>query len=264
MSQAWACPAAVSRIRFALWVERRLRVTGRIIQFGTSRFLQAHVDLFVHEAREAGQAVGPIAVVQASGSAEPRRARCRLRPSGGLSLIIRGLENGTRIERRIDVRSVDRGLSAARDWEAVSELFATEADLIVSNTRTLATRWRQPIAIPRCWPAACRSPSPASSQPSCTAAGGRAVVRSRCCRANSSTANGRVLAQTVRALATDAQAPAAFLAWLERDVIFADTLVDRNRLAGAGSRRRGGRALRALGPSNAGRALSRPSIIPAW
>ena len=32
-------------------------MTGRIIQFGTSRFLQAHVDLFVHEAREAGQAV---------------------------------------------------------------------------------------------------------------------------------------------------------------------------------------------------------------
>ena len=34
----------------------------RIIQFGTSRFLQAHADLFVHEARLAGQDIGPISV----------------------------------------------------------------------------------------------------------------------------------------------------------------------------------------------------------
>ena len=35
-----------------------------ILQFGTSRFLQAHVDLFVSEARKDGQDCGPIAVVQ--------------------------------------------------------------------------------------------------------------------------------------------------------------------------------------------------------
>ena len=45
-------------------------MVGRIVQLGTSRFLQAHVDLFVHEAREEGQAVGPITVVQVSGSPE--------------------------------------------------------------------------------------------------------------------------------------------------------------------------------------------------
>ncbi len=45
-------------------------MSSRIIQFGTSRFLQAHVDLFVHEARGAGQDVGPVTVIQTSGSAE--------------------------------------------------------------------------------------------------------------------------------------------------------------------------------------------------
>jgi tagaturonate reductase len=39
-------------------------MTRRIIQFGTSRFLQAHVDLFVHEARCSGQDIGPITVVK--------------------------------------------------------------------------------------------------------------------------------------------------------------------------------------------------------
>ena len=41
-------------------------MTRRIIQFGTSRFLQAHVDLFVHEARRSGEDIGPITVVKTS------------------------------------------------------------------------------------------------------------------------------------------------------------------------------------------------------
>ena len=34
-------------------------MSRRILQFGTSRFLQAHADLFVHEARIAGQDIVP-------------------------------------------------------------------------------------------------------------------------------------------------------------------------------------------------------------
>jgi tagaturonate reductase len=37
-----------------------------ILQFGTSRFLQAHVDLFVSEAAERGEALGGITVVQST------------------------------------------------------------------------------------------------------------------------------------------------------------------------------------------------------
>ena len=39
-----------------------------ILQFGTGRFLQAHVDLFVSEALAAGKALGRIAVVQTTDS----------------------------------------------------------------------------------------------------------------------------------------------------------------------------------------------------
>ena len=48
---------------------------SRILQFGTSRFLQAHVDLFVHEAREDGQDVGPITIVKTTSGGE-RDQRC--------------------------------------------------------------------------------------------------------------------------------------------------------------------------------------------
>ena len=40
-----------------------------ILQFGTSRFLQAHADLFVSDALARGQALGPITVVHSSGDA---------------------------------------------------------------------------------------------------------------------------------------------------------------------------------------------------
>ena len=39
-------------------------MSPRIVQFGTSRFLQAHADLFVHEARASGRDIGPITIVQ--------------------------------------------------------------------------------------------------------------------------------------------------------------------------------------------------------
>ena len=44
-----------------------------IIQFGTSRFLQAHVDLFVSEALAKGAAMGRIVAVQTTQSAESRK-----------------------------------------------------------------------------------------------------------------------------------------------------------------------------------------------
>ena len=39
-----------------------------ILQFGTGRLLQAHVDLMVGEALAAGAAIGPIVAVQTTGS----------------------------------------------------------------------------------------------------------------------------------------------------------------------------------------------------
>ena len=54
--------------------DRDLGVTEfPILQFGASRFLQAHVDLFVSEALPRGEAMGRIAVAGTTGSTESRR-----------------------------------------------------------------------------------------------------------------------------------------------------------------------------------------------
>jgi tagaturonate reductase len=53
-------------------------MTRRIVQFGTSRFLHSHVDLFVHEARRSGEDIGPITVVKTSRAADRgQRTFCR-------------------------------------------------------------------------------------------------------------------------------------------------------------------------------------------
>ena len=69
-----------------------------IVQFGTSRFLQAQADLFISDAMRAGQAVGPVTVVQTSGSAD-RAGRLAAFDGRPLPIVIRGLENGEPVER---------------------------------------------------------------------------------------------------------------------------------------------------------------------
>lgn len=89
-------------------------MNGLLLQFGTSRFLQAHVDLFLQEAKDAGQDVPTIVIVQTSGAAERAGRLAAFSDPAGFPIVIRGLEAGVPVERRIAVRSVSRGLSTGR------------------------------------------------------------------------------------------------------------------------------------------------------
>lgn len=103
-----------------------------ILQFGTSRFLQAHADLFISEARAAGQDVGPITVVQSSGDAT--RAGRLAALAKGYDVRIEGMENGMPVQRVTRVTSVARTLSTATEWRAVEDVFVHQARIVLSNT----------------------------------------------------------------------------------------------------------------------------------
>ncbi len=103
-----------------------------IVQFGTSRFLQAHADLFVSEALETSEAVGKITVVQTTGSAE-RAGRLKAL-ANGFPVIVRGIENGSEVDRTIQVTSVGRALSTTADWDEVRRIVVEEAEILISNT----------------------------------------------------------------------------------------------------------------------------------
>ena len=105
-----------------------------ILQFGTSRFLQAHADLFLSEAAAEGQAVGPVTVVQTSGSAERAGRVAAFNDPAGFPIEIKGLEDGQAVHRELRVTSVSRGLSTSRDWTEVLRVAVDEAEIIISNT----------------------------------------------------------------------------------------------------------------------------------
>jgi tagaturonate reductase len=104
-----------------------------ILQFGTSRFLQAHVDLFAWEAAQTGQDVPDIAIVQVSDDVGRAGRLKAFDDPGGFPVLIRGLEAGALVERQVQVRSVKRGLSARKDWAELCTLFVSQATHIVSN-----------------------------------------------------------------------------------------------------------------------------------
>lgn len=105
-----------------------------IVQFGTSRFLQAHVDLFASQARDAGQSVSPITIVQTTGDAERAKRLAAFSDPEGFPVILRGIEAGKVVDQALRVRSVIGGISAVTDWPALVALVAGPAQVLVSNT----------------------------------------------------------------------------------------------------------------------------------
>ena len=105
-----------------------------ILQFGTSRFLQAHADLFISDALERGEAIGTIAVVQTTRSPESAARIAAMAGGDGYQVRIRGLQDGEPVDRWMQVRSVRRGLQADDDWAEVRRIFVHEAQVILSNT----------------------------------------------------------------------------------------------------------------------------------
>ncbi len=202
-------------------------MTGLIFQFGTSRFLQAHVDLFLQEAREAGQDVPSVVVVQTSGSAERAGRLAAFSDPAGFPVILRGLENGVPTERHLAVKSVSRGLSTAGDWAEVVDLFAHQADFVVSNTGDAGY-----AVAPGEAATGLGIDAPLASFPGKLAQllharwqrGGGPLTVLPCELINR---NGPALKAIVRDLAATANAPADFLSFLDEKVLFANTLVDR-------------------------------------
>ena len=105
-----------------------------ILQFGTSRFLQAHADLFISEALEAGRALGPICVVQSSGDPSRAQRLTALAAPEGYPVKVQGIADG--VERRFETRSkaIVRTLSTAADHAEVQRVFVEEAEIVLSNT----------------------------------------------------------------------------------------------------------------------------------
>ncbi|MCD6009971.1 mannitol dehydrogenase [Halomonas sp. IOP_31] len=105
-----------------------------IVQFGTGRFLLAHVDALVSESLAAGESQDRILVVQSSNRDEGKRKARLLAARRHYPVRIRGYRNAQRIDTEQSVTSVADCLIAAEQWPALERHMVESARIVVSNT----------------------------------------------------------------------------------------------------------------------------------
>lgn len=203
-------------------------MTGEIFQFGTSRFLQAHVALFAHEAAEAGQTIPPITIVQVTGAAERAGRLAAFNDPKGYPVLLRGLQDNAIVDRRIQVRSVRRGLAVQTQWGELRDSFVREAEWVVSNVGDSGYDLSDAALVPDAFGAE----HPPTGYPALLT-----VLLFERWRHNPTplkilpceliSRNGEMLKGIVMRLAPILSADAAFAAWLKDDVLWANSLVDR-------------------------------------
>ncbi|MCR9138412.1 MAG: mannitol dehydrogenase family protein [Alphaproteobacteria bacterium] len=193
-----------------------------IFQFGTSRFLQAHADLFIDEALRENAAAGPITVVQSSGDSSRAGRLAALASPEGFPVRISGLHQGQVMDRVQSVRSVRRTLSTATDWVRLVRLFGEQADYVISNTgdngfapqpADQRPQFEQSMSFPAKLQFLLRARFEHDARP-------LAIFPTELIRQN-----GNVLKSRVLDLCGDQDS--AFRKWLEDSVIWANSLVDR-------------------------------------
>jgi tagaturonate reductase len=199
-----------------------MTMTTPILQFGTSRFLQAHADLFVSEAMDEGTALGPITVVQTSGDPSRAGRLAALAVASGFPVVIRGLADGIPIVREVRVRSVARALTTGTDWDEVTRVFVEEAQIVLSNTGDrgyMVPEGDRLDPVPQSFPMKLLALLLSRYR-----SGGRPLTILPC---ELITRNGDVLKYLVLQLAGRHAPDIGFLTWLNGSVVWANTLVDR-------------------------------------
>ncbi len=208
-----------------------------ILQFGTSRFLLAHVDLFVSEALAgapgAGDALGGITVVQTSerpeGAARVAALAAAADQGGGYPVRVRGLAGGEVVDRTLPCTSVQHAWQASARWAELRNSVMPQVRVIVSNTADTGyllheadgPQALQPgSAAPRSFPAKLlvllHERWRAAPQLPLTLLPCELIER-----------NGDVLKGVVLQLAQQWQLPADCIAWLDAHCVWASSLVDR-------------------------------------
>jgi tagaturonate reductase len=193
-----------------------------ILQFGTSRFLQAHVDLFVSQALAEGEAVGRIAVVRTTSSEESRKRLDAFSMDKPYIVRVKGLAGGKIVDESVEVTSVGAGFDALTQWDEVERLF-NAARCAVSNTADRGYETdpgdRPDAGPPKSFPAKLAKLLLARHR-----AGAEPITLFPC---ELTPANGKVLRGVVLGVLDRWEVPASARRWIEEECVWVNSLVDR-------------------------------------
>lgn len=207
-----------------------------ILQFGTSRFMQAHVDLFVSEALAgtsgAHAALGGITVVQSTSSPASSARTAALAAGAGYPVRIRGLNNGERIDTTVQCTAVREALHAVTHWGELRRTVAQDVKVIVSNTADRGYQLEDADEAIGAKLLVAGSAAPASFPAKLLvllhgrwAQNPHAPLTLLPCELIER--NGDVLRDLVIAMANRFQLSEAFAAWLKSHCVWGNSLVDR-------------------------------------
>jgi tagaturonate reductase len=194
-----------------------------IIQFGTSRFLQAHVDYFVSCSIAQKRSKAKVVVVQSSDNQAGQKKAQAINIDPVYPLLIQGMSDGQVVNRVEQVDAFEGALQANEDWELLVKLFCNRASHVVSNTADkgyqLFDEDQLKSAPPRSFPAKLLLLLQARFT-----GNGKPVTLMPCeLLAN----NGATLKEIVMSLAGEWQMPSEFINWLDTQCIWVNSLVDR-------------------------------------
>jgi tagaturonate reductase len=193
-----------------------------ILQFGASRFLQAHVDLFVSEAFPRDEAMGRIAVAGTTGSPESRRRIAAFATGQPYPVLVKGLSDGAVVDETVEVTSVGAGVDAMTQWHQLERLFIA-ARCAISNTADRGYETdsddRPDAGPPRSFPAKLAKLLLARHR-----AGADPITLFPC---ELTPANGQVLRGVVLDVLDRWQTRASARRWVGEECIWVNSLVDR-------------------------------------
>jgi tagaturonate reductase len=193
-----------------------------VLQFGSGRFLRAFADLFIHQANEGAAPVGKVVLVQ---STSANRADSLTRQGGRYHVIVRGLEQGSVVDRVEPVECISRALAAGTQWDEVLAVARSpELRLILSNT-TEAGYALDPIDVPRSQGAPRSFPAKLLTVLYARFEAGLAGVT--IVPVELQAHNADLLFSIVDKLAAAWELPQAFRTWMAARCAWLNTLVDR-------------------------------------
>lgn len=200
-----------------------------ILQFGTSRFLLAHVALFVSQALARGDAIGGISVVQTTGNPASHARVAALSKQGSYPVRIRGRAQDAAVDSVVVCNAIRSAWIADRDWASVRRAAVEDVRVIVSNTGDTGYRLDERdsprmldkgAAAPRSYPAKLLAllHSRWQERP------GEGVSIFPCELVEN---NGDTLREIVLGLAAQWSLPEPFIEYLRQRCVWVNSLVDR-------------------------------------
>lgn len=218
-------PGFVPPADLTIPAQEMLDLPEKVVQFGTGAFLRGFVEYFIDSANRQGHFAGRIVAVGSTGSGRDDQVN---EQDGLFTLAISGIEAGASHEERRIIGSVSRALSAQENWEGVLACARNpDLELIFSNTTEVGIALDEgdsiDLAPPRSFPGKLTAFLLARAMAfSCDPARGVVVVPCELIEDNGDRLRGIVLA-----LADRWNLGAPFIEWVERSVVFCNTLVDR-------------------------------------